>query len=352
MASINIGTRILGDYAAPYIIAEAGVNHNNDLKQAIHLVDVAADAGADAIKFQTYRAEDLVVRDAPRFWSWEGEEKRDGNQFDSYSRLDKLPWSDYSKISDHCERRGIEFLSTPFSIDALEMLDDLGMKAVKIASCDITNVPLLEAAAKTTKPILLSTGGAYLWEIGRTLEFLRSLDCTQVCIMHCTLTYPTPPEDANLNAIAALRYAYPQYPIGISDHTLGTYVPIAATALGVACVEKHFTTDKTLPLSADHWLSVDGPELKQIVEGCRYVQKALGKGNKEPLESELIARRNARRSVVSARKISAGEVITADALNVKRPGTGISPYDIDKIIGRRATVDIQEDTLIQWPDVS
>jgi sialic acid synthase SpsE len=320
------------------VIAEAGVNHLGDIAKARELISAAARAGADIIKFQTYKASKLTTSYAERFWSWEGEVDPEGTQLDSYSKLDSFGPEEYKILKDICEEYGIEFMSTPFDEDAVAMLVDVGVKGFKIASCDITNLPLLKKIGDTRLPVLLSTGGSTIAEIHAALNTLELSGSGPVLIMQCTLTYPTPAEDANLSAILHLREEFPNNLIGLSDHSLGIEIPAASVLMGARAIEKHFTYDKTLPLSADHWLSVDEAELTQLVLNAKMFAKAIGQGGKRVLDSELLARTNARRSIVAARQLSVGEVLGRNDVEFKRPGTGIPPGEIDQLIGREITV--------------
>lgn len=348
MAKIYIGKRAVGDSEPAYIIAEAGVNHNGSLARAKELIKKAAEAGADAIKFQTYKADKLVTKSAPRFWDWKGEEKKKGTQHDSYSLLDKFPLKHYPELIKTCKKYGIEFISTPFDEDSAAALVKFGMKAIKVSSSDVTNLPFLSYLAKFKLPILLSVGASTLGEIQEAVETIEKAGNKKIVIMQCTLVYPTPYEHTNLRVIPTLAQLYPEYPIGLSDHTLGTHIPPAAVALGARMIEKHYTTDKTLPMSADHWLSVDPKELKELVEAVRHVEAALGTSKKFVIPAEKHTYLYDKRSLVAARDIQKGAVITREMLTHKRPGTGIRPKHIDIVVGRRAVTDIPEDTTIMW----
>ena len=328
------------------VIAEAGVNHLGDLDLAERLIASASRSGVDIVKFQTYTASKLTTRNAPRFWNWQGEEKADGTQFDSYSKLDKFGKSEYAELIKMCGRYSVEFMSTPFDVDAVEMLFDLGVGGFKIASCDITNKELLEEVARTKLPILLSTGAANIDEIQRALETIENEGSNDIAILHCTLCYPTKDEDVNLSALEDLRENFPEYLLGLSDHSLGTSAPALSVMLGARVIEKHYTCDKTLPLSADHWLSVDESEMTELVSKVRQAEKMFGIGKKVVLPSEQLARENARRSLVAAKRINEGEVITASSVTAKRPGTGISPFEIDLVLGRKALKTLEVDTLL------
>lgn len=341
-----IAGRLVGIGRPCYVIAEAGVNHNCDLQLGLRLIDEAAAAGADAIKWQSYTASKIATRVAPRYWV----EPHDphGTQWDTFDKLDKLSEADFRALVAHSAARGITALSTPFDDEAVDFLAGLGMPAVKIASADLTCTPLVARAARLGKPMILSTGTCTLGEIEEALEVCRQAGNEQVVLLHCTLKYPCPPEGINLRMMEHLMRAFPEVPVGLSDHSLGISVPQAAVALGACMIEKHYTVDKTLPGSPDHHLSVDPPELKAMIAGIRTVEQALGKAQKavEPLELE--AWRYARRSVTSAVAIPKGTVLTRAMLTYKRPGTGISPRFFDQVAGRTARVDIPADTTLTW----
>lgn len=332
------------------VIAEAGVNHLGRMDYAERLVKGAAAAGADVIKFQTYKAKTLTTRGAPRFWNWEGEEIKNGSQFDSYSRLDSFGKREYSELKDLCDEYEIEFMSTPFDAEAVEMLEEIGVSTYKVASCDITNAPLLRLIGQTGKPVMLSTGASQIPEIEDAINELQEAGSGPVVIMHCTLTYPTPAQDAHLAVVADFVQRFNNHLVGLSDHTLGWWAPAIAVAFGARVIEKHFTFDKTLPGSADHWLSVDEDELALLVEGVRFAERAVGSGRKTVLESEQLARSNARRSLVAATNIPRGHRLRAEDIAVKRPGTGMSPRELDRIIGRTMSVAVAEDHLFSTSD--
>jgi len=335
----------------PIIIAEAGVNHLGRMDYAERLATEAAKAGAHIIKFQTYKAEKLSTKDAPRFWDWEGEEDASGSQFDSYSELDSFEYDQYVELKGICVANNIEFMSTPFDYDAVDMLEKVGVSAYKMASCDITNLPFLKYVASTKKPILLSTGAATIKEIDQAIKTIEAASDAPIVIMHCTLCYPTKDQDANLLALKDIAKNFPDYILGLSDHTLGTPIPIASVLLGVEVIEKHYTFDKTLPLSADHWLSVDPLELKEIVENTKRVAKAMGSEKKKLFDCEIPAHKYARRSLVTKVALEAGDEISEETITFKRPGTGISPAEFDSIKGRSINKKIDADVVIQWNDL-
>jgi N,N'-diacetyllegionaminate synthase len=348
MRFVEIGNRKIGRNQPTYVVAEAGVNHNGSLDRARDLIAAAAKAGADAIKFQTYKAEKLVTKSAPRFWRWDGEEKQDGTQYDSYSRLDKFPLEAYPDLIESCKDNGIEFLSTPFDEASADALIRFGMKAIKISSSDVTNLPFLRFLARYHVPIILSVGASTLGEIEEAVEAIEREGNRSIVILQCTLVYPTSLDDVNLRTIPTLECLFPEYPIGISDHTLGTLIPPVAVAVGACLVEKHFTVDKTLKQSADHWLSVDPTELREMIGSIRDVERALGTARKFVLESEAETYLYDKRSLVAACEIKAGTSITANMLVCKRPGTGIRPKYFETVVGRTARVDIPEDSTISW----
>ena len=328
------------------LIAEAGVNHNGSLKIGKRLIDAAKRAGADCIKFQTYKAEKLTTRAAKRFWSWEGERKKNGTQYDSYSSLDKFNFKHYKYLFDYCKKKKIEFQSTPFDIDSLKILEKLDVSTYKIASCDITNFLLLEKIAKTKKPIFLSTGAANINEIKDAVKLISKYN-KKIVIMHCILCYPTKMVDANLKSITLLKKKFPGVPIGFSDHTLGTLAPTIAASLGASVIEKHFTIDKTLKKSADHWLSVNEKELSQISTNIKDVSLSLGKEIKKTFNCENITKKNARRSLVANENIQKGQKFDTKNLTAKRPGTGISANQYFKYLGTKAKKNFNYDDLIK-----
>jgi N,N'-diacetyllegionaminate synthase len=345
-SSFAIAGRMVGKGQPCYVIAEAGVNHNCDVRLGYRLIETAHGAGVDAIKFQSYTAGKISTRVAPRYWV----EKDDphGTQWDTFAKLDKLSDRDFIALLDHAREIGLTAFSTPFDDEAVDFLASLGVPAFKIASADLTCHGLIERAARVGKPMILSTGTSTLAEVEEALEVCRRAGNDQVALMHCTLKYPCPPEGINLRMMEHLMRAFPEVPVGLSDHSLGISVPQAAVALGATFLEKHYTVDKTLPGSPDHHLSVDPADTKAMMEGIRTVEKALGTAVKglEPLETDAF--RYARRSVTSAAAIPRGATITRAMLTYKRPGTGISPKHLDLVVGRVARVDIPEDTTMTW----
>ncbi|MBM3506231.1 MAG: acetylneuraminic acid synthetase [Alphaproteobacteria bacterium] len=343
--------RVRFDGKKTVVIAEAGVNHLGRFDYAEELIKTAARAGADIVKFQTYKADRLATRDAPRFWNWEGENKQDGSQYDSYSLLDSFGPEQYRQLKALCDRYDVEFLSTPFDEEAVDLLVEVGSRGFKIASCDVTNLPFLDYVGRTKLPVLLSTGASTIPEIRRAVETMEKAGARGICIMHCTLCYPTDPKDSNLSALNDIAANLPGYILGLSDHTMGTIVPAASVLYGVRVIEKHYTFDKHLPLSADHWLSMDENQLKQLVDDVRVLEQAIGNGKKTLLECETPAHKYARRSIVAARPVPAGAVLSNDDLAIKRPGTGLPPEFFERLLGRRTTRALAADTLLTLEDV-
>lgn len=331
---------------APFVIAEAGVNHEGSMELARRLIDEAAAAEADAIKFQTYRAETLAVRYSPAYWDTTQESST--SQFELFSRYDKFWKREFEQLKRHCDDAGIEFLSTPFDVESARFLADL-MDVIKVASADLTNLPYLEVVSELGKPILLSTGASDLWEIALAVQTIRAFG-TPVALMHCVLNYPTAPANANLGMIADLRRRFPDLVIGYSDHTVPDRemtVLVVASLLGAEIIEKHFTFDKTLP-GNDHYHAMDLRDLQNFRARLSDLTSIVGSYTKGALPSEEPARLHARRSLVAARAIPAGHIINATDLTAKRPGHGISPLHYREVLGRRARHDIAPDSILQW----
>lgn len=328
------------------IIAEAGVNHNGDMELARQLIDIAADAGADIVKFQTFKADRLVTVHARKADYQTQTTDADESQHAMIRRLE-LSREMHAELIAHCRSRGIAFFSTGFDIDSLEMLDEFGMDRYKIPSGEITNLPYLRHVGKYGKPIILSTGMATLDEVGATLRVLEEAGTPRdrITVLHCNTEYPTPMRDVNLRAMVTLRETF-GVTVGYSDHTLGIEVPIAAVALGAAVIEKHFTLSRSLS-GPDHKASLEPEELKAMVAAIRNIEQALGDGVKQPSVSESKNRLVARKSLVASRAIRAGELFSATNLVAKRPGTGLSPMHWDEVIGSKAPRDFAADEMIE-----
>lgn len=347
MRELRIAGRTVGPDHPPFIIAEAGVHHRNSVELARAYILAAHGAGADAIKFQTYKADRLTTRWAPAYW--DADPSR--TQHDIFSERDKLSEDDYRGLFGYAKEVGIELLSTPFDDDAARMLHGLGMSAYKIASADLTDWPLLRAVAELGKPMLLSTGASRFDEVGEVLARLQAYD-VPVGILHCTLSYPTPLAAANLRRITELKRAFPDILVGYSDHTQPQDSELAcplAVGLGACVVEKHFTLDRSLP-EDDHYHAVDPEGLERLVRGCRDAW-TMTRDYAEMTDVEAAARERARRSIVAARRIEAGERLGPDNIDFKRPGTGLSPMVVDEVMGRRARRAIELDELIRLEDL-
>lgn len=333
------------------IIAEAGVNHNGDFKTAKMMVDVASDAGVDIVKFQTFKTEKLVSKDASMAaYQIENLKDRNVSQFEMLKSLE-LDIKSHRLLMEHCEKKGIGFLSTAFDLESVDELASLNISMFKIPSGEINNLPYLRKVGAKGKGVLLSTGMARLGEIELALEALMNAGASKndITVLHCNTEYPTPIEDVNLLAMLAIKEAF-KVKIGYSDHTLGIEIPIAAVALGATVIEKHFTLDKQM-LGPDHKASLDPLELKAMVNAIRNIEKALGDGVKKVSNSERKNITAARKSIHTFRKITKGQKITLEDLIMKRPGTGISPMEVDSVVGKIADKDLGIDEIIKWRDL-
>jgi len=343
----QIGSRWVGGDEPLYVIAEAGVNHENDFEIAKQMIKVASEAGADAIKFQSYKADTLASRHSPAYWDRTKEPCE--NQRELFARYDRFDPSDYRKLAQYADECNITFLTSCFDERFVDELNDV-LPAFKVASADITHFPLLKKIASKGKPVIMSVGAATLGEIKDAMDVLRSHGCPAIALLHCVLNYPCRPEEANLRAIARLRQIFPDVVIGYSDHVPpahGILQLSAAWMLGARIAEKHFTLDKTLP-GNDHYHAMDPDDLRAFRQQQTYLEALLGNGRIGSTDTQEAARQFARRSLVAARKINAGERLTADMIAVKRPATGIAPQNLETILGARALVDIEEDTILQW----
>jgi len=344
LEAVDIGGRKIGDGLPCFVIAEAGVNHNGDLGKAKEMIDVAADFGADAVKFQTFRAEKLVTRTAGKA---EYQERSAGGktQYDMLKQLE-LTDSGFYELSAYSKRRGIIFLSSAFDVQSADLLGEIGVDAFKMGSGELTNLPLLKHVAGKGKPMILSSGMSTLDEIREAIKVVNLGGCKELILLHCTSSYPTEVKDANLRMIPALKTIF-DIPVGFSDHTQSKVIPAVAVALGAVVVEKHFTLDHDLP-GPDHRMSFEPKEFREMMENIRDVESSLGDGIKRITETEKHVRDVARRSIVAAVDIPAGVVLTREMLDIKRPGTGIEPKYLDKMVGMRTRERITRDELICW----
>ena len=335
------------------LIAEIGVNYYDIaatrgisvMEAAKLMIKEAKEAGIHAVKFQTYKADTLAAKASPYYWDINEEPTR--SQHELFKKFDSFGYGEYLELAEYSKKVGIEFLSTAFDFDSADYLDEM-MDVYKISSSDLSNIPFIEYQAKKGKPIILSTGASELAEIERAVDVIRSCNDRDLVLMHCVLEYPTPLEHANLNKILTLREQFPYLIPGYSDHTKPTEdceVICTAYNLGAICVEKHFTLDKTLK-GNDHYHAMDPGDAKRILEKIERIDKIRGCGDLVCLETEVTARANARRSIVSAVDIAEGTEITGDMLTFKRPGTGIAPDRLDEVVGKCAAVDIKDDTIL------
>lgn len=326
-----------------FILVEAGVNHNGCLETAKQMIQVAKDSGADAIKFQTFKAEKLVSKFAEKAEYQKNNTQIIESQLEMIKKLE-LTFEDFKELKKYCEELDILFLSTPFDFESIEFLKELKMEIWKIPSGEITNLPYLRKVGKIAKKIILSTGMCELFEIEEALNILKASGVNDIAILHCNTEYPTPMKDVNLRAMQTLKKKFKQK-IGYSDHTLGIEVPIAAVALGAEIIEKHFTLDKSM-VGPDHKASLNPIELKNMIDSIRNIEIALGSADKFVTESELKNKSIARKSIVAKKNISQGEIFTEDNLTIKRPGNGISPMKWDEVIGKISKKEFVEDELI------
>lgn len=333
----------------PFIIAEAGVNHEGDIDIAKRLIEEAKEGGAHAIKFQTYKAETIASKNSPSYWDTNKESTT--SQFQLFKKYDKFWKKEYEVLKKACDEFNIEFMSTPFDIESAKFLNDL-MNVFKISSSDITNLPFIENLCKYNKPIILSTGASFVWEIQQAMEVIEK-NGNSVCLMHCILNYPTLNENANLGMIKDLQLKFPNTIIGYSDHTLPGEmdVLIQSVLLGATIIEKHFTHDKSLK-GNDHYHAMDKHDLKNFFKKIDEVFVNLGSFKKRPLKSESPARSNARRSLVLLKDIERGQIIEKKHLTWKRPAFGISPKEINNVVGKKAMINLFEDDVLKWNMIS
>ena len=326
------------------IIAEAGVNHNGSFELAKQLVDKAAEAGADIVKFQTCKAENVISRYADKA---EYQKKTTGEadtQLDMVRKL-MLTYEEYGQLKEYCEEKGIRFLSTAFDLPSVDYLHSIGMGLWKIPSGEITNLPLLIKIAQLHEPIIMSTGMSALEEVGNAVKVLKDNGATDITLLHCTTEYPAPYEDVNLKAMDTMKEAF-GLPVGYSDHTKGIEIPIAAVARGACVIEKHFTLDRNME-GPDHKASLEPQELAEMVRTIRNVEQAIGDGIKKVSASELKNQDIARKSIIAAKAIKAGETFTEENVTTKRPGSGIDPMRWFNLLGKTAKHDYEEDYLIE-----
>ena len=349
ITALTIGNQRIGLGAPVLVIAEAGVNHNGDMELAKQLIDRAAEAGADAVKFQTFKAERVATPDAPKAVYQLQTTAAAESQLDMLHRLELAPKA-YRELQAYCQQRGVVFLSTPFDEESADLLDALEVPLFKIASGEITNWPFLEYVARKGKPLILSTGMSYLSEVDEAVRVIYKAGNDQLVLLHCVSDYPANPADANLRAMHTMATAL-QVPVGYSDHTPGIAVALAAVALGACVIEKHFTVDKNLP-GPDHRASLEPSELRAMITGIRTVEQALGSGTKLPVSSEASNRQSVRRSLVAAKDIPIGAILRADMLTALRPAGGIAPTHLAQVVGQKTKRALGAGQLLTWSDLA
>lgn len=327
-----------------FVIAEAGVNHNGDIEIAKKLVDTAVWAGADAVKFQTFRAERLVCKSAKKAEYQMETTQKDESQFEMLKKLELTP-DMHEQLIDYCKDRKIKFLSTPFDIESMDYLVQCGLDMIKIPSGEITNYPYLVNAGKTGQRVILSSGMSSLDEVRDAVHVLRENGSKNITVLHCNTEYPTPYEDVNLRAMQTIRDEL-GVSVGYSDHTDGIEIPIAAAALGAAVIEKHFTLDKNME-GPDHKASLEPDELREMIRAIRNIELSLGDGRKIPSASEKKNMDIVRKSIVAKCDIAQGEILTEENITTKRPGSGLSPMRWREVMGTKAICDFKEDELIE-----
>lgn len=342
---IRIGNRIIGEGHPVFIVAEIGINHNGDPVLAEKLIRAAADAGVDAVKFQTFKAEDLVAANTPKDEYMKKETGSSESMYDMFKRLE-LPQDSYKSLKDLAESMGLIFFSSPFSESAVDFLFNLGVKVFKIASAEITNLPLLRYIGRKGLPVILSTGMSTMDEVKIAVKTLEAGGCKNIILLHATISHPAKKEDLNLRAIGTLKNEF-KFPVGYSDHTDDTLVPCLAVASGAVLIEKHFTLDKLMD-GPDHCHSMNPKGMGDTVRMIRDTEKVLGFSDKRYVKAEEAVRVLARRSLIAKRDISRGTRIDPSMITAKRPGTGITPLSIDEVLGKVALIDIPLDETIKW----
>lgn len=346
----DINGFVLNDQCNPYIIAEIGVNHGGNIDLAKKLIDQAKSGGANAVKFQSYKADKIASKHSPAYWDTNKENT--DSQYKLFQKYDSFNAQDYVDLADYCAQKNIDFSSTPFDLDAVDFLEPL-VPFFKIASADITNIPLLRRVGQSGKPIILSTGASSLPEIVNAVEILKQSGCNKIALLHCILNYPTPITHAQLSGVRTLQRAFPDLVIGYSDHVVPDETISAlevATLFGCAILEKHFTYDKSLP-GNDHYHAMNESDLRRFVEKITLYRSLIGNGSKD-LALEEKARLHARRSIFTNGRIEKGQKISEQMLIAKRPGHGISPLHWDQIIGKTAVEAMDDDEMLLWSKLS
>lgn len=346
MRSVNLGTVAVGGDNPPYIVAEVGSNHNGDMDLCLRLIDAAAEAGANAVKFQSWSESSLIAREEYEANPTYSDTKKHFGSLREMVRAYQLTPEQHVVARDHALMRGIDFASSAFAPSEVDLLAGLDVPFIKVASMDINNLPLLAYVARTGKPVVISVGMATLGEIERAIDAVRAEGNEDIVLLHCVSIYPAPPSTVHLRNLETLRNAF-DVPVGFSDHTLGTAIPLAAIALGACLIEKHFTLDREMA-GWDHDISSDPPVLRALVEEGRIIHEALGSTRRMLSEAEIVKRRQFRRSLVTRTALPAGHILTEADLDAKRPGTGIRPDELRYTVGRELVTDLAEDQVLRW----
>jgi N,N'-diacetyllegionaminate synthase len=347
---IKIGNKEISNGSKPYIVAEVGINHNGDIDKAFSMIEIAKKSGCDAVKFQTFSVEELIL-DPELTYTFKSQGKETTESMIDLFTKYELKEDDWFKIKEKCNLEKITFLSTPQNISDLEILLKVGIDAIKVGSDDFNNIHLIKKYTETKLPLILSSGMADCSEIFTTLNEIGALDGYPVIQLLCVSQYPTPLKDANLSRIKTLQNLLPNIPIGFSDHTEGSIASATAVALGAVFIEKHFTLDKNLP-GPDHWFSADPKELHKLVEACHLAYECLGSAQLRPSKAEIDMRKIARRSIVAISDISKGEYFQEENIALRRPGTGLPPSYMNEVIGKKSKTNITKGTIISFSDLS
>lgn len=347
---VKIRRREIKNYAEPYIIAEIGANHNGDIELAKQIIDKAIECGADAVKFQSWTPTSLICKEEyDRNQVYTDSPKKHFGSLKEMVEKYYLREEEHFELKKYCDTKGVDFCSTPFSKEEVDLLMKLNVPFIKVASMDMNNLELLKYMAKQQKPIILSTGMSTLAEIEKAIEVIEGEGNNQIVLLHCISIYPPAYEDINLNNIPMLEKTF-GYPVGFSDHTIGTSIPLAAVTLGSCIIEKHFTLDKDMP-GWDHEISADPSELKVICEESKNIVKSLGSFKRIVSEAEKEKLKKFRRSIIIARDMKKGEEIKLEDLGFKRPGTGIRPDEVKYVIGKKLMRDTEKDEILKWEDI-
>jgi N,N'-diacetyllegionaminate synthase len=349
MRIVQLGSAVVGAGSPPYIVAEVGSNHNGDMDLCRKLIDAAADAGAQAVKFQSWSESTLIANEEYERNPEYADKKKHFGSLREMVRAYQFTPEQHRQALAYCKERGIAFCSSAFSPQEVDLLAELEVPFIKIASMDVTNIPLLRYAARAGRPLVIATGMATLGEVEHAVQTVRNEGNEQLVLLHCISVYPPEYDTIHLRNMATLEQAF-DLPVGFSDHSLGTSIPLAAIALGACIIEKHFTLDKDMP-GWDHAISADPAELRTIVEEGRHIFDSLGSTVRTVSEAELEKRARFRRSLVTRRALIAGHVVAEEDLDAKRPGTGVGPQEMPYVLGRRLAIAVEEDHVLRWGDL-